>query len=229
MTGIAFVIFVKTPDLSPIKTRLAKVIGKESAELFYLKSLEATAEVVTKVCKLNSEVKPYWAVAESLGLDNRLWNQFETIYQGEGSLGERLHHVYHQLIQNYSIVCFIGADSPHVYYQDYLDAIKIFKNNSCGFVLGNTLDGGFYFFAGKNPISKSVWTSVAYSTDQTSKQLSLELNKIAKIETVKTNFDIDELSDLLRYHDLLLDDDNLLEHQKELINWVNSLHVTHQT
>jgi glycosyltransferase A (GT-A) superfamily protein (DUF2064 family) len=43
MTALA--IFVKTPGLSPVKTRLAEGIGQARAEAFYRLAVDAVAEV----------------------------------------------------------------------------------------------------------------------------------------------------------------------------------------
>ncbi len=45
----AIAIFVKTPGLSPVKTRLAATIGEEKAKEFYLLSLKAVEKTVKTV------------------------------------------------------------------------------------------------------------------------------------------------------------------------------------
>ena len=110
----AIAIFVKTPGLSPIKTRLASSIGVSAAERFHLLSAKAIESVVLDAFRAEPACIPYWAVAEKEAVHTPYWKSFQTIWQGEGSLGERLACVYDELIQQHSFVIFIGADSPHI-------------------------------------------------------------------------------------------------------------------
>jgi glycosyltransferase A (GT-A) superfamily protein (DUF2064 family) len=75
-----------------------------------------------------------------------------------------------QFFKVHEVVYFIGADSPHISYKVYEKVItSILAGTLDTFILGNTLDGGFYFFAGKKYIPKNVWTQIEYSTSRTSK------------------------------------------------------------
>ena len=69
--------FVKTPGISPLKTRLAKEIGEESAINFYNLSLNAIRNVL-KAAEQESQktLKPYWAVAEKQALGTSEWEGF---------------------------------------------------------------------------------------------------------------------------------------------------------
>ena len=49
----AAAIFVKTPGISPIKTRLAVGIGQANAESFYKMSCQATGEVLDGFCLMS--------------------------------------------------------------------------------------------------------------------------------------------------------------------------------
>jgi hypothetical protein len=71
-------IFVKTPGLSPVKTRLAAAIGEKRALEFYRLAIEAVREVVSA-----SGLQACWAVAE----ETADWTGFPVIFQGEGALG----------------------------------------------------------------------------------------------------------------------------------------------
>mgnify|MGYP000022014806 CR=1 FL=1 len=119
MTG-ALAIFVKTPQLSPVKTRLASDLGEALAQEFYQRSLKVTQSLAKEIQENTSSLTAYWAVAEKFGLGHSLWNAFPTLNQGSGSLGERLAHVYGQLIERHDYVCFMGSDSPQVPLQDLL-------------------------------------------------------------------------------------------------------------
>lgn len=130
----ALVIFVKTLGLSPVKTRLAKDIGIENAEAFYKRSVNATSALAHKIKLDLADIDIYWAIAEEEGVENEVWSNFNKIFQGNGSFGDRLSSVYEELIQKYSSVCFMGADSPHFGHIEFIkktfdiDKIEDLKN-----------------------------------------------------------------------------------------------------
>lgn len=225
MKSIALAIFVKTVGYSSIKTRLGSSIGKEQAERFYSYSLLAISEVMNRLSKDNPSLTIYWAVAEKDALKSSVWSEFAVVSQGEGeSLGERLSHVYSELIAKHEGVCFIGGDSPHITVSEYENGILQLKNGSKDtFIMGKTLDGGFYFFGGKKAIPQKIWTSVEYSQNTTAENLQRNLLNIGTIDTIKTSYDIDEVVDLQRYADIDLMNEELLPVQKELIKWGKTL------
>lgn len=223
MTG-ALAIFVKTPGLSPIKTRLADSIGEELSEKFYEESVRATAACAREVQRRYGRLQVYWAVAESDGLSSQMWSEFPAVYQGEGSLGSRLSTVYRELLSRHQFVCFIGADSPHVGASQLLDGVlETARGVQKKFILGETNDGGFYFFGGSLPIPESVWTSVTYSKSQTANDLSTRLFRIAGVSTIRRDFDVDTVEDLKKYEESGFARSDLLPEQLNLIQWVKSL------
>jgi rSAM/selenodomain-associated transferase 1 len=210
--NIAIVVFVKTPGFSPIKTRLAVTIGKDKAEEFYNLSIKATEATVTK-----TQANHYWAVAEHECLNEKLWKNFNVIQSGEGGLGERLHHVYSTLLTTHDAVILLGADCPHMPTSAINIAIKKLKQSP--YILGPAVDGGFYLFAGREPISEEVWTSTTYSAETTMSELTEKLD-YENIDTISTLTDVDDIETLQAL------DTHLhiqLDHSKELLeikNWI---------
>lgn len=215
--SIALAIFVKTPGLSPVKTRLATSIGQELAEDFYKRSLKATASIAQALRMKINTLDIFWAVAEVEGIQNEYWKDFKVVGQGSGSLGERLSFVYEELRKEHDFVFFIGADSPHLDYLKLLDAFQTLDRNK--FIIGATDDGGFYLFGGALPINKSIWSSVEYSVDTTCLDLCEKLNKLADISYINKDFDIDQLDDFCKYDDPTFNTEHLLPEQKNIIEW----------
>jgi rSAM/selenodomain-associated transferase 1 len=191
----AIAIFVKTPGLSPVKTRLAASIGTAAAEEFYQLCTEAIQQTLLQNMSSATEamnIVPFWAVGEPAGLDHPLWQSFESIYTGEGDLGERQHHIYQYLLAKYQRVILIGADSPQLCARHLNDAITALDNHQ--FALGPAVDGGYYLLAGRAPIAKDIWTSVTYSSADTAKQLLARLpSKVALLDCIT---DVDTIDDL---------------------------------
>ncbi|MBK7843010.1 MAG: glycosyltransferase [Bdellovibrionales bacterium] len=220
----ALAIFVKTPELSPVKTRLASSIGPERALQFYEFALAATEAFASELQKRIPDLQVYWAVAEPDGQGAKRWNSFPVVSQGAGDLGSRLALVYESLLKSHTYVCFMGADSPHLEVETLSEAVRLTKRNSKEkFVIGETLDGGFYFFGGSISLPSSVWQDVEYSTDRTAIQLIQNLSGFGAVERIRENFDIDTIEDLLRCSLVLTGGAVYLPEQIELIQWSKTL------
>ena len=191
LNSSAIAVFVKTPGLSPVKTRLAATIGTAAAEQFYVLCTEAIRETLETASK-TLDIVPFWAVGEEAGLSHPLWQGFEALYTGEGGLGERQHHIYQTLLAKYQRVILIGADSPQLSSRYLNNAIEALQSNS--FSLGPAVDGGYYLLAGRAAIARDIWTNVTYSAADTGEQLLSQLpSKTALLEPIT---DVDTIEDI---------------------------------
>ncbi len=220
---IALAIFVKTPELSPVKTRLAASVGTQVATEFYNLSTTVTEKVVQQVQKKVRNLTPYWAIAELEGLESHRWKNFNKIGQGQGTLGDKLSFVYNQLLVKYESVAFIGSDSPHLSVYQLTDIlISASQISVSNFMLGESNDGGFYFFAGSSPLQKSQWLDVTYSSSKTCEQLQTQLEKNGPVIKIEKSFDVDNLNDLKQLATdpwLLKNSSQLIPEQLQLIDW----------
>lgn len=222
----AIAIFVKTPGLSPIKTRLGRVIGTSAAEEFYALSVEATQEVCTEAMRRASSVSldltAYWAVAEPTDAFHHVWHQFGNIFQGNGGLGERLARVYSELLRKHDFVILIGADCPQMPWQYLIEAASILRDVENRFVIGPAKDGGFYLFGGNAPLSEELWSRVPYSQSNTSVELMREIQALGEIRTLLSLVDIDTIDDLRRLAVMDKCNNGLLPAQLRVIEWSQS-------
>ncbi|MBN20906.1 MAG: hypothetical protein CL678_06405 [Bdellovibrionaceae bacterium] len=218
MKKTAITLFVKTPGISSVKTRLAQTIGRDHAESFYRYSCQALGQVVGSVT--SSQVDGVWAVAEVEGMER--WKGFRTIHQGEGGLGERLHRVYQHLRQEYEQVIFLGGDSPQISTSDLEEALFLLEGNH-DFVLGPAEDGGYFLFGGSLDIPKHVWTEVPYSSKDTFSSFMKGLSSLGSVALLKPQFDVDEFSELKRLYDVLMDQPESHPAQLELGRWISNL------
>ena len=113
MDRAAVAIFVKTPDYSPIKTRLARDIGEEQAVAIYLRLLAIVEQRVLDAVG-SGAIDGYFAVAEQDAMEDPLWRSMPVLGQGEGGLGARLSKIYTELGERYQRVVLIGADCPEL-------------------------------------------------------------------------------------------------------------------
>lgn len=218
----AIAVFAKTPGLSPVKTRLAADIGKERAEEFYQLCLAVVEDVVKQS---SMPITPHWAVAEQHGLEYNAWQNMDRMWTGDGSLGDRLHHVYSTLRKNYNTVLLIGTDSPQISVNDIEQAVSYLAKHS-GFVIGKALDGGFYLFGGNMDVLPEIWTETPYSVANTCEMLTPKLSAQADIHYLKELGDVDVIEDLrslLRHRAAMT-----LPSQRKLIRWIDGYFEYHQ-
>jgi glycosyltransferase A (GT-A) superfamily protein (DUF2064 family) len=193
----ALAIFVKTPERSPVKTRLAATVGAPEAEAFYivcLGAVEAVAHQASAVCGLDV----YWAVAEADSLTNVRWRRFTTICQGEGGLGLRLARVYSELLERHQFVILIGADAPLLTSDLITTAAQCVTRSQCPFAISRAGDGGYALFAGRNPIPETAWTSVPYSSPETATAFVDRLKSHGAVCELPRLDDVDTFGDLVR-------------------------------
>jgi rSAM/selenodomain-associated transferase 1 len=214
----ALAIFVKTPGHSPIKTRLATSIGTRAAITFHRLAALAVAEVVEATC--SGTLSNYWAVAERAALDEPLWQGLPRIWQGEGDLGDRLHHVYARLHATHDRVLLAGADAPQITPALLQCAIDELEGGDAPFVLGPARDGGFWLFGGRVPIARDVWCSVGYSRHDTTAQLRKVLDMRDGEAVLPTLTDVDRACDLEVLADALSALPTPTPAQRALLRWL---------
>ena len=185
--------FAKTPELSPVKTRLAADVGEGPALAAYERSLAATAAVLRA---LPEWIAPHWAVGERAGLNHPRWRdgEFPAMFTGEGGLGERLANVYAKLRGENLPAILIGTDSPQLAPEIVARAAELSRGR---IVIGPSADGGFYLFASSLEIPRGVWTGVEYSRAETLRDLERKLPP-AEVHRLPELCDLDDAESLPR-------------------------------
>ena len=140
MTAIA--IFVKTPGVSAVKTRLAATIGVERATTLYERCAEAVAEAAREA----SVGAVYWATAEPIERVGERWSDLPLLDQGDGGLGERMHRVMAELVRRHGSGLLLGADAPQLDTAVLVQAARHLQRNPPSRVIGPARDGGFWTF-----------------------------------------------------------------------------------
>ncbi len=214
----ALAIFVKTPGLSPVKTRLAAGIGAPAALHFHQLAAEATAEVA-RACA--SWLTPYWAIAEAGPAAMAAWPGFSPLQQGQGDLGERLHTVYTQLQARHGRVLLIGADAPQLTVAALQNALNLLDDAGTPFVIGHASDGGFWLFGGRMALGREVWTRVRYSQPQAASELQQQLVCHGAVGAVARLTDVDTVEDLPALRRALEALESPQPAQQRLLDWLN--------
>ncbi len=225
MSG-AIAVFVKTPGISPVKTRLAVSLGQKTAESFHLASARAVAAVLQATGKLN-DIHSYYAVAEQSALDHDCyWQEFSCLWQGEGGLGERMDHVYQTLLKDHDFVILVGADIPQMTTAELLSATTwLLHDEQARLVFGPSVDGGFWLIGGNCSIPQNIWTEVTYSVADTGAQFLNKIKSVGDIHSLSLLRDIDEPNDLVLLRRTLLELINPLPEQQQLLLFLDSLSI----
>ncbi len=187
----AAAIFVRTPGLSVIKSRLAAQIGTDAAEELYSLALGCARELAAGLKDAGLHV--VWAVAEEEGVTHPLWREtgLPAMHSGTGGLGECLHNVYSQLRAEADTVLLLGSDAPQLTAACLRPA---WEQATSAYAVGPSPDGGFYLFAGREDIDAAAWREVEYSTATTLQQLEQRL--AVPLERLAAEPDFDDVDSL---------------------------------
>ena len=196
MTG-GLAIFVKTPALSPVKTRLARDVGQLRAEAFYLASAEAVASVALQ-SQTHGGAIAYWAVAEPAALTGNAWIDLPCIPQGDGSLGERMDQVYRLLLGRHRYALLLGADTPQIMASSLTRAATWLAAPEPRLVLGRAQDGGFWLFGGNTVLPRSAWCDPRYSNEHTADEFVAAMSPFGDWLALESLTDVDCGHDLPR-------------------------------
>lgn len=220
--SVGLAIFVKTPALSPVKSRLWPSIGRRCAEALYLASAEAVASVAERAGR-TCGIVPYWAVAEDVALHSDAWLDLPHIPQGCGGLGQRMATVYRSLRQRHHAALLIGADAPQLTVRLLGEAAEWLATTRCSNVIGRADDGGFWIFGGNYPIESTMWTSVEYSRGDTAARFVAAIGTRSRWREVERLRDIDIADDIPAAVDALSSLHDPTPAQSRLLEWLRNL------
>ena len=216
MTAVA--IFVKTPGLSPIKTRLAATIGVSLAEHWH----QLAAQAVAEIAQAASIGPVYWAVAEAEGVDYPLWQGLPRRLQPQGALGTRMAHIHNGLIQSHGQAILLGADTPQIVPTDLVQASDWLSKTSPRQVIGPATDGGFWGYGSNRVIEPNRWERIAYSQADTLKTFQAQFDGVGSWLSLATHTDVDEQHDMSEAHRALSALSKPSPTQRALVKWLEN-------
>jgi len=153
------IVFLRTPCLGQVKTRLAQAIGGEAALQAYRMLVAQLLENLG--CLQNVELR---FTPDSAGAELAPWlrSGWTLMPQGEGNLGERLARAFHESFAGGSQrVVIIGSDCPAVSSADIESAWHSLLTKSV--VLGPASDGGYWLIGLREP-QPGLFENVPWST-----------------------------------------------------------------
>ena len=201
---LGLAIFVKTPGLSPLKTRLAADLqqrgldpeqARTQATRLYRASLRAVEAAVATAQRRWPQLQPYYAVAEAAALGHPRWRRWPRLWQGEGGLGARQAAIHAQLLRRHAAAVLVGSDLPWLG-PTHLDPALAALQAGRDWVIGPGVDGGYYLLGARQALSAASYESVPYSSPDTLARLLAVLPADAAIDRLPTLPDLDRLADL---------------------------------
>jgi glycosyltransferase A (GT-A) superfamily protein (DUF2064 family) len=212
----AIICFVKTPGLSPYKTRLNNILNSEQ-KLYLYNYLLNKSQSLLKDCS-QSKFRPdiFWSVAEENGLRYPFFctQGMMTLYQGSGDLAQRLMNTHSQLKKRYEIISFIGADCPYLKSEELIASYE--KIQKYSWVWGPAMDGGFTYTTFRSKVPVNFWEGDIYSKSDTLEKLLERCSATVNINTTKLE-DIDDKISFVNYLKFLLQKNINNDAEKDLL------------
>ena len=185
------IIFYKVPELSPVKTRLASVIGQSIAEKVYLHLVDYTQNQVQRLdCKLHVYYFP-----EVVPIDS--WSAYNVnkMQQSNGDLGNKMHTSFCDCFTlGFDKVIIIGTDCPEIKASHINEAFAALNHTDA--VIGPAADGGYYLIGLKSP-QLNLFTDIEWSSATVTQKTIEKLNDLSLSYTLlETLHDVDVVEDL---------------------------------
>ena len=199
--NVGLAVFVKSPEFSEVKTRIARVLGEAKALEIYELCLRLTQSRIESICSESRiAITPYWAVAEEAAMNLARWSSFDNIYQGAGGLGARMAKVHGELLKKHDACLLMGADSPLFPIQDFFAGVEHLSKGSRSAFVGPTEDGGFYVWGSREALPGAFWESVEYGVSSTLADFLSRLPLGIDLLSLATHWDIDTPEDLAHFN-----------------------------
>ena len=190
------IVFVRTPELGKVKTRLAKSIGDVSALTIYKLLLKHTETVLHD---LSFDKVVYYSEKVE---ENDFWEAklFEKKLQKGADLGERMQHAFETAFeQGYQKVLIIGSDLFDLKSIHITNAFDALENHDL--TIGPSLDGGYYLL-GMKELYPAVFKNKKWGTDSILENTLKDLQQ-QNVKLLEALNDIDTFEDLQQQPDLL--------------------------
>ena len=196
MNNNLIIVFVRTPELGKVKTRLAKAIGDQAALTIYKLLLKHTSTVLHE---LSFDKVVYYS--EKIE-NNDFWKAslFEKKLQKGADLGERMQQAFETAFdRGYKKVLIIGSDLFELTSTLIISALEALETYDIS--IGPSLDGGYYLL-GMKELHPAVFKNKKWGTDSVLENTLQDL-KQQNVKLLEALNDIDTFEDLQQQPELL--------------------------
>ena len=227
MKNIAFAVFVKTPDLSPLNLSLDDFFDENTCKEFYIQSIKTLEETILSLSQKNQEVEvtPYWVVAEKEGLQNQLWQNFNKTLKPESeNLGEQLASLEDSLLEIHDGLILMPSVLPQMSSSELLNIIeKVAQGDT---VLSANHNGEYGLYGSTLNLSFQEWKSLSHNDEQSFHNFRCLLEQRTTVHELDENFKIFSPEGLkklaIHFSKAQTLNHQLLPEQVKLGNWLRS-------
>ncbi len=195
---IELAVFVRTPVLGKVKTRLAAAIGPEKALEVYKKLLAHTFEAAIAACRMSPDIKPVlWHRGPVTPIDVPADLTTDVRPQHHDSMCENLHEILRAPGLTCRGVIVIGADHPTLEPGHIVTMARLLDGHPVS--IGPAQDGGFWALGTTIPLD-GILDRVPLSRGDTLEALetALEARGLSHVRG-PTLWDVDTEADLERW------------------------------
>ncbi|QNL21875.1 TIGR04282 family arsenosugar biosynthesis glycosyltransferase [Hyphobacterium sp. CCMP332] len=194
MTDSALIVFLRKPEISKVKTRLARKIGDEKAMAIYNILVEKTYQ---ESKNLNVDVLPFYTPEIP---DSIPWINANSQIQKGDDLGECMRNAFEYVFaQGYKKAVIIGSDCFSLRHDILEKAFEELNEND--FIIGPSEDGGYYLL-GMKENNPDIFENIAWSREDVYAK-TIEKIKGQKVKILDKLNDIDTFEDLQKEPALL--------------------------
>ena len=188
-TKNALIIFTRNPELGKVKTRLAAIIGNQSALEIYKLLINHTVRITSTI-----NADKYVFYSENIE-QNDEWNPavFTKKLQNGKDLGERMKNAFNLLFKKgYQKIVIVGSDIYELDSKDIDDSFIALKKSP--FVIGPAKDGGYYLL-GMTQLNNKIFKNKNWGMKTVFNDTIIDLKENAVALLSKKN-DIDIYDDI---------------------------------
>jgi len=185
----AIIIFVRTPELGKVKTRIAATVGAKRALEIYQSLLTHTQLVCEEI---DSERYVFYA-GEIDYEDQWSKNSFEKFLQKNGDLGDRMEDAFETVLRKTTPALIIGSDCAELTSEDIERAFIELEDNDV--VIGPAEDGGYYLL-GMNDLQLFLFRDMPWSEETLLQETIFKIqDRGLRYSLLNTKSDVDFIED----------------------------------
>ena len=195
-------VFARLPELGKVKTRLAESIGDEKALAVYSAMLHDVLRAIGE-SRDETEVEIAWAPSDRANGEvlRKAFGPHTLVMQAGANLGDRLSMAFSErfFFHRTQKVIAIGVDEPRISRELVDHAFALL--DSCEWVVGPALDGGYYLIGCRAAVfNPAIFSDMPWGTAAVMPQTLERIRACAQTTALlPVRYDIDVLEDLQRF------------------------------
>ncbi|MBI1938942.1 MAG: TIGR04282 family arsenosugar biosynthesis glycosyltransferase [Ignavibacteriales bacterium] len=193
----SLIVFLRSPRIGKVKTRLAETTTEEFALHFYRECANKIMSEIKRIPRMNKYVF-YSDKYEKEEVKKWLGNRFLYSHQDGDDLGTRMKNAFQKVFSHGAgKVVIVGTDIPDLTHSIVENAIYLLNENDV--VIGPSKDGGYYLL-GMKKMHNTLFDDIEFSTSSVLPETIRKIEKIGlKFSLLPQLQDIDTEAELIHW------------------------------